>query len=69
MTIKRLYRCVVVGAGMNDDEFRPKVADYAGVSWAVREHFAAGAQSVAVEVTADADAHALLALDPGVTAM
>lgn len=64
--MKRLYRCAVIGAGTDDNEFRPKVADYEGASWAVCEDFAPGADFVSVEVVADPATHDAIALDPGV---
>lgn len=61
--MKRTYRCPVIGAGTDGDDFRPSVARFAVSSWAVRKDFSPGAQSVTVEVEATLAQHTVIALD------
>lgn len=60
--MKRTYRCPLIGAGTDGNEFRPRTALYAP-DWRLREASAPGATECLVEVEADLVTHTTIGLD------
>ena len=62
MATKKTYRCPVIGAGVDGNEFRPRTSLYAP-DWRIREACVPGATTCTVDVSADAVQHSLIQLD------
>ena len=62
MATKQTYRCPVIGAGVDGNEYRPRTSLYAP-DWRIREACAPGATTCTVEVNAELLQHTLIQLD------
>lgn len=62
MATRQTYRCPVIGAGVDGNEFRPRTSLYAP-EWRIREACVPGATACMVEVNAEALQHTLIQLD------
>lgn len=60
--MKLTYRCPLIGAGIDGDEFRPRTALYSE-AWQFKEASAPGATSCLVEVEADPGTHTTIGRD------
>jgi len=62
MATKQTYRCPVIGAGVDGNEFRPRTSLYVA-DWRIREACVPGAKTCTVDVVADPLQHTLIQVD------